>query len=80
MSLAIDTSKVIEVLLADRWHAVLKDTFAIDSYEFVVDGKPLSGTPDPLMTSMGFTFAEADRGGHTMSGPLSSILAVKTKA
>jgi hypothetical protein len=80
MSLAIDAGKVIEVLLADRWHAVLNDTFVIDSYEFVEEGKAvLSGGQDSLVTSMGFTFAEADRGGHSMSGPLTSVLAVKTK-
>jgi hypothetical protein len=80
MSLAIDTDKVIEVLLADRWHAVLDDTFVIDSYEFVEAGKTvLGGGQDPLVSSMGFTFDEADRGGHAMSGPLTSILAVKTK-
>ena len=80
MSLAIDTAKVVEVLLADRWHAVLKDSFVIDSYEFVEDGKTIvSGGQDSLVTSIGFTFAEADRGGHAMSGPLTSVLAVKTK-
>ena len=80
MSLAIDTGKVVEVLLGDRWHAVVNGTFVVGSYEFVEGGKTVfSGGQDPLVTSMAFTFAEADRGGHTMTGPLTSVLAVKTK-
>jgi hypothetical protein len=79
MSLAIDTDKIVEVLLADRWHAVINGTLVVASYEVVEGGKAVLGGQDALVTSVGFTFAEADRGGHTMSGPLTSVLAVKTK-
>lgn len=88
--MAIEISKVNAVLLADGWHTVSKttyrgkqvSTFTIDAYEYVdgmdshgnymilVGGGTVTGVP-----SMGFTFRES---GGLFSGPLTSILAVRT--
>jgi hypothetical protein len=79
MSLAIDIDDVTEVLLADGWHTVANTSFDIDSYEFVSqDGRGvlLGGGREPLIPSRGFRFADAD--GGCLTGPLSSILALKT--
>lgn len=37
MSLAIDVDKVTAVLLADSWHEVAAASFALDSYEYILE-------------------------------------------
>lgn len=79
MSLSIDVDAVTAVLLADGWHDVLEGSFDLDSYEFTVgkgnDERILHGGGDSDICAIGFTFAV--RGGDRLSGPLTSILAVK---
>lgn len=36
-SLAIDPDDVTEVLLADGWHEVDKDSFDLDAYEYITE-------------------------------------------
>lgn len=76
MSLAIETSKVTAVLLADGWHEVDRDSFDLDSYEFT-DGSRLllGGGMCAGVPATGFSFN--DRIGVTISGPLTSILALQ---
>ena len=79
MSLAIQVDNVKKVLLADGWHKVYKDSFDLDSYEFM-NGKiclHYGGHSDVCAT--GFWFNE-DLGTNTypiITGPLTSILAVR---
>jgi hypothetical protein len=78
MSLAIEVEQVSDVLLADgRWYVVDGASFDVDSYEFVHDERTaLEGAQDTLIASTGFTFRI---GNERMSGPLTSILAIKVK-
>jgi hypothetical protein len=81
VSLAIDAAKVVAVLLADGWHPTLRDSFRIDTYEFVHDAEiVLKAGQSPPTSTMGFTFTEAgtDRT-IEISGPLASVLAVKSR-
>lgn len=85
MSLAIDLDRVTHVLLADGWHEVTDESFIVAPYEF---GQTVStGTEEPTFVvllgadnsgiqSIGFAFTEA-RTGSLMSGPLTSVLAVR---
>ncbi len=81
MSLALDVTKIVAVLLADGWHPTLRDSFKIDGYEFVADAEiVLRGGQCERVSSLGFTFTEAgtDRA-IEISGPLTSVLAVKSR-
>ncbi len=72
MSLNIEPDRVEEVLLADGWHAVARRTFALDAYEFVDGDEVLHGA------GTGFSFVEdIDPGQVIVSGPLTSVLAVR---
>jgi hypothetical protein len=78
VSLAIDIDKVSALLLADGWHEVVDDSFYIDAYEYISkdmpDSSQFSGGP-------GFGIKENHgRGGSMMYGPVSAIIAVRTKA
>lgn len=91
MSLAIDTNKVEQVLLADGWHPVWwpdVSSFSIDSYEFTqtyetFDGKVkeldiLMGGQCEGIVSTGFSFIENDEThGKVITGPLTSVLALR---
>lgn len=78
MSLYINVDLVTEVLLADGWHAVADDSFTLDSYEFhwndqlLLRGGQVDGVP-----STGFFFIE--HMGDVVTGPLTSVLAVRTR-
>lgn len=81
MSLMIDVDKVVEVLLADGWHTA--KGFMLDNYEYVAwhpkkdeDFIVQGGREEGLLPVTGFEFT--DRDGLTVSGPITSILAVKT--
>jgi hypothetical protein len=85
MSLAIDVDKVKAVLLADGWHDVKDASFSLDSYEYLWYGDGddrrdpmilLGGGDEPLIPARGFTFTTTDD--DLLSGPLTSILAVRT--
>jgi hypothetical protein len=83
MSLAIEVDNVTHVLLADGWHTVSDESFALDSYEFLWRkgmgeyGPPLLGGGDEdLIPARGFSFSE---GNTTLYGPLTSVLAVKSQ-
>ena len=77
MSLAIEVDDVVAVLLADGWHTVYEDSFYLDSYEFLWGEQVLQGGGQSGICSNGFTFKSADR--SYLSGPLTAILAVRTK-
>jgi hypothetical protein len=88
VSLAIEVDHVEEVLLADGWHPVTKNsdgvsTFSLDSYEFVWEagGDPnylLHGGGRSGVCATGFSFRETAHGAR-ISGPLTAILAVRHK-
>lgn len=85
MSLSIDPDTITEVLLADGWHAVHGESFYLDAYEYVDDTSYiLHGGGDSGICSTGFAFTETlfNLGGTRIqiAGPLTSILAVRTKA
>lgn len=88
MSLAIDPDNVTHVLLADGWHACDFDctrandkekasSFCFDAYEYFTEYWNFDQLKTAFHTSfdgVGFTFNEE---GITISGPASSIIAVK---
>lgn len=81
---AIDVDEVTAVLLPDGWHECSGRGLYIDEYAYF-DGSSGSNSPRWLMTNgsdlgicpMGFTFCAVD--GTYVFGPLTSILAVRTK-
>ena len=95
MSLAIDVDNITHVLLADGWHEVHDASFGTDTYEFVgsegTGDSPMLGggqekhipaaghrgsTTREHIAAAGFSFTEGD---HILSGPLTSVLAVKVQ-
>jgi hypothetical protein len=70
--ITVAPAKVAAVLLADGWHLVVRGSFSVGALGFC-DG------PDP--DRPGFCFEEADHGSPyrpaTLTGPLTSILAVR---
>lgn len=89
MSLAIDVEKVVQVLLVDGWHTVKPKSFSIDAYEYLEypdnpspddDGFVLlGGGRDDHIASHGFVFTETGPAPAVIAGPLTSVLAVKSK-
>jgi hypothetical protein len=82
MSLAIETDDITHVLLADGWHIVDDESFGLDSYEFMWregmgDRPMLGGGQEKHVPATGFSFIEGE---ETISGPLTSVLAVKRNA
>lgn len=76
MSLAIDVDRVEQVLLADGWHRVAKQSFALDAYEFIHDGRAvLSGGQVTLVPSTGARWTEPDD--SVVACPVTAILALK---
>lgn len=78
MSLAIQVDEITAVLLADGWHDVHGKSFDIDSYEFKSERLLLHGGGRDGISASGFDFTAAD--GIRLTGPLSSILAVRRKS
>jgi len=74
-SLGIQVNEIKQVLLADRWHEVEKESFALDAYEFMDGEQAVARGDGQLITTVGFMFREP--GGQIVAGPLSSILAVQ---
>lgn len=83
MSLGIDIDRVAAVLLADGWHEVKNQSFAMDAYEFLWYPDPddrsrvdvVHGGGDNGICATGFEFEADDE--LIYSGPLTSILAVR---
>jgi len=75
MTLGIQVYEIKHVLLADRWHEVEPESFALDDYEFMDGNEAVARGDGQLITSVGFMFREP--GGQIVAGPLSSILAVQ---
>jgi hypothetical protein len=79
MSLAIEVDEVVEVLLQDRWHPVVDETFEIDAYEFRhgdvvrVRGGSIEG-----VSSTGATWKEPS--GVWVACPFPQIRAVKLRS
>jgi len=76
MSLAIEIGSVKSVLLGGTWHDVEKDSFTVDSYEFVEGENIVHGGGDSGLCATGFEFKS---GGAVLSGPLTAIQAVSDK-
>ena len=79
MSIAIDPRYVTNVLIGDKWYDVMRGTFAIDAYEYIV-GYPnpkfqVVYSPKENEPNTGFEFETID--GLTMAGPVTAIQAVK---
>jgi len=78
MSLYIDVDQVGAVLLIDGWHTVADDSFSIDAYEYhYCDQMLLRGGQVDGVPSTGFTFIDST--GSCITGPLTSVLAVRMK-
>lgn len=77
MSFAIEVARVRSVLLADGWHRVAENSFAVDAYEYVQAGVTKSGG-NGSAGPVGFRFK--DDAGYVLSGPLSAILASQASA
>jgi hypothetical protein len=75
MTLGIQVHEIKHVLLADRWHEVESESFALDAYEFMDGAEAVARGDGQLITAVGFMFREP--GGQIVAGPLSSILAVQ---
>ena len=75
MSLAIQQERVREVLLSGEWYKVDKQSFYIDSYEFMDDTYCTHGGGHGGVTASGFCFITA--GSHLMAGPLTAIQAIR---
>jgi hypothetical protein len=45
MSLALDVSRVEQVLLMDGWHRVANASFELDAYEFIHAGRTIIANP-----------------------------------
>jgi hypothetical protein len=75
MSLDIETDTVIAVLLADGWHHVEQTSFEVGPYQY---GREAATGHDG---SWGFEACEwlTNTDLITLSGPLTSILAVRTR-
>jgi hypothetical protein len=68
MNIFVDPALVSEVLLEDGWHVVVPGTLSMGKYALVEPNTPSPAAP-------GFTFHE--KGGVSIAGPVSSILAVR---
>jgi len=77
MSLAIDTDKVIEALLADGWHPVFGKSFDIDSYEYLWGDRLVHEGGQSGVCASGFTFKTTPN--IRISGPLTALQAVREK-
>jgi hypothetical protein len=58
MTLGIQVNEIKHVLLADRWHEVEPESFALDSYEFMDGEQAVARGDGQLITSVGFMFRE----------------------
>jgi hypothetical protein len=60
ISLALDVSRVEQVLLMDGWHRVATASFELDAYEFIHDGRTVLAGQPTIIPSMGGRWTEPD--------------------
>jgi hypothetical protein len=78
MSLAIEVSDVVGVLLHDGWHPVVDGSFEIGSYEFVERSIVRVGTGSVEgISATGATWKEPT--GEWLACPFTQIMAVRYK-
>ena len=82
MSLNIDVDDVVKVNISGTWHDVYQynegvSSFFLDAYEFIYDQNLEHGGGQGGICATGFTFIDAETN-LTISGPLTSIIAVMT--
>lgn len=84
MSLAINPDLVSAVMIGNKWFPVYKDSFDLDSYEFVIPSESkadndfiMHGGGNSGVCATGFRFQLANDLGVIMSGPLTAIQAVQ---
>src|SRR5439155_1649376 len=74
MTLGIQLNEIKHVLLADRWHEVEPESFALDAYEFMEGAQAVARGDGQLITTVGFMFREhgfviaVRGGGHSVAG------------
>src|SRR5207302_9712999 len=56
MTLGIQVYEIKHVLLADRWHEVEPESFALDAYEFMDGNQAVARGDGQLITTVGFMF------------------------
>ena len=81
MSLAIEVSRVREILLPDgQWHEVIEGSFNTNAYEYVEGTKTVfgGGQAKETIPSTGATWKERDASGNEriLFCPLTAILAI----
>ena len=84
MSLSINIENVTDVLLDDGWHEVEDQSFNLDAYEYQEEwvnydekkSQVLHKGGNAGVCSTGFVFEE---NGAVVMGPLTAILAVRSK-
>lgn len=80
MSLAIKEEDVYAVLLADGWHEVFESTFVLDAFEITDVNEDLThsgGQSGVCATGFRFSSHNKEGGVEVISGPLTSVIAVK---
>ena len=78
MSLDIDVAKVRSVLLPNAgWLDIRLGSFKLDGYEFYAEGTLVHSAGEGGFCSTGFHFQ--DQSGNVVSGPLTSILAIRLR-
>jgi hypothetical protein len=75
VSLALDVSRVEQVLLMDGWHQVANASFELDAYEFIHAGRTIIAGQPTLIPSMGGRWTEPN--GSVVACPVTAILEVK---
>ena len=78
MSLRIQVTTIVGILLADGWHNVMPETLDLDAYELFDDKLPLHLGGQGGVCPTGATWQE-EEGDIWLSAPLTSILAVREK-
>jgi hypothetical protein len=78
----IEESSVVEVLLHDRWHRVLRGTFKIDRVAF--SSKEMGSVPYGESIANNAIWQEENEGARTaavinFTAPLASLLAIKNQ-
>jgi hypothetical protein len=78
MSLEIDVAKVRSVLLPNAgWLDIKLGSFKLDAYEFHAERTVVHSRGEGGFCSTGFQFQ--DQSGNVVTGPLTSILAIRLR-
>ncbi|KJS60650.1 hypothetical protein [Streptomyces rubellomurinus] len=74
--ISVSPKSVTQVLLQDgQWYTVNTGTFTIGSYRLLTDNELMDHLLATEVSTPGFSFEEP--GGRTVTGPLSSITAIR---